>query len=177
MKLPDDFSHELPMRVVAPPVDTSLERPIEAAAVTPSFEAIYDRYFDEVERWLRAMGVPSAELEDLGQEVFIVVRRKMDAFDGKNLGGWIFRITSRTARVNSESSEEAKMKQTNRTSKANEQTTAEDDKPICLERHAVHNLMMAGSDIFSTTSSEQAAPPKTRRMIQAPGGASSNIFS
>lgn len=87
------------------------------------------------------------------------------------------RITSRTARVNSESSEEAKMKQTNRTSKANEQTTAEDDKPICLERHAVHNLMMAGSDIFSTTSSEQAAPPKTRRMIQAPGGASSNIFS
>jgi len=97
MKLPDDFSHELPMRVVAPPVDTSLERPIEAAAVTPSFEAIYDRYFDEVERWLRAMGVPSAELEDLAQEVFIVVRRKMDAFDGKNLGGWIFRITSRTA--------------------------------------------------------------------------------
>ncbi len=97
MKVPEGNSHKLRMRVVAPPADTSsLERPAEVARALP-FEVVYDRYFEEVERWLRTMGVPSAELEDLAQEVFLVVRRKMDAFDGRNLGGWLFRITSRTA--------------------------------------------------------------------------------
>ena len=96
MKIKDDISHKLGMRVVAPPVDTLLDRPADAARTLP-FEAIYERYFGEVERWLRAAGVPTAELEDLAQEVFMVVRRKQGGFDGVNLGGWLFRITSRTA--------------------------------------------------------------------------------
>lgn len=60
------------------------------------FDAIYERWFHEVMRWSRAFGGLDADLEDLVQEVFLVVRRKLDRFDGRNLPGWLYRITQRT---------------------------------------------------------------------------------
>jgi RNA polymerase sigma-70 factor (ECF subfamily) len=47
-------------------------------------------------RWVRALGGPGAELEDLTQEVFLVVRRKLASFDGRHLPAWLYRITQRT---------------------------------------------------------------------------------
>lgn len=47
-------------------------------------------------RWTRAFGGLDADLDDLVQEVFIVVRRKLERFDGENLPGWLYRITQRT---------------------------------------------------------------------------------
>jgi RNA polymerase sigma-70 factor (ECF subfamily) len=41
---------------------------------------------------MAAMGASSADLEDLAQEVFLVVERKLDDFDGRNLQGWIYGI-------------------------------------------------------------------------------------
>lgn len=61
------------------------------------FDAVYSRRFHDVERWLRALGVPPSEREDVAQDVFMVVQRKLDAFDGENLLGWLFRITTRVA--------------------------------------------------------------------------------
>jgi RNA polymerase sigma-70 factor (ECF subfamily) len=61
------------------------------------FVSIYQSWFDEVIRWLPAMGVPDAELEDVAQEVFIVVRRKLATFQDDNLPGWLYGITLRTA--------------------------------------------------------------------------------
>lgn len=69
-----------------------------ALGETLAFSEVYDRYFGEVERWVRAFGVPPADAEDVAQEVFVVVGRKLDAFDGGNLAAWIFRIASLTAR-------------------------------------------------------------------------------
>ncbi len=63
---------------------------------TLDFRAVYEAWFHEVCRWLRSLGGPDAELEDLAQEVFLVVRRKLSGFDGRNLGGWLYRITART---------------------------------------------------------------------------------
>jgi RNA polymerase sigma-70 factor (ECF subfamily) len=77
----------------------SLEIP--AAAVVPtlgvSFETVYDAHFHDVERWLRALGVPASEREDMAQEVFIVVERKLGAFDGRHLKAWLYRIAANTA--------------------------------------------------------------------------------
>ncbi len=61
------------------------------------FTDIYDAWFRRVLHWLRACGTPDSELEDIAQEVFIIIRRKLGSFDGANLGGWIYRITSNTA--------------------------------------------------------------------------------
>jgi RNA polymerase sigma-70 factor (ECF subfamily) len=61
------------------------------------FSAVYEQWFDPCLRWLRALGIPDAELEDVGQEVFVVVRRKLSRFDGTRLAAWLYRIASHTA--------------------------------------------------------------------------------
>ena len=62
------------------------------------FREIYERWFEDVVRWLYALGVPSSDSEDLAQEIFLVVRRKLDRFDGGNLAGWLYRISQLTVR-------------------------------------------------------------------------------
>jgi len=64
----------------------------------PSFQSVYDEHFHDVLRWARAMGGRDEDLDDLAQEVFIIVRRKLLRFDGANLAGWLYRITQRTVR-------------------------------------------------------------------------------
>src|SRR5207253_9670171 len=49
-------------------------------------------------RWLRAMGGPEDELEDMAQEVFLVVRQRLVDFDGANMRGWLYRIARNVAR-------------------------------------------------------------------------------
>src|SRR5882672_4142201 len=72
---------------------------MEAGGDEPlSFEEVYARWFHEVSRWARAFGGLDADLEDLTQEVFLVVRRKLPEFDGRNLSGWLYRIAQRTVR-------------------------------------------------------------------------------
>jgi RNA polymerase sigma-70 factor (ECF subfamily) len=63
-----------------------------------SFEVVYADWFHDVRSWIRALGGMDADQEDLAQEVFIVVRRKLCQFDGRNLRGWLYRITQRTVR-------------------------------------------------------------------------------
>jgi RNA polymerase sigma-70 factor (ECF subfamily) len=48
--------------------------------------------------WIRALGVPDAEIEDVAQDVFLVVRRKLPQFQGGNLAGWLYRIAQLTVR-------------------------------------------------------------------------------
>ena len=62
------------------------------------FRHIYERWFADVVRWLYALGMPSSDTEDLAQEIFLVVRRKLDRFDGGNLAGWLYRIAQLTVR-------------------------------------------------------------------------------
>jgi RNA polymerase sigma-70 factor (ECF subfamily) len=58
------------------------------------FASIYDAWFDHVSRWIRALGAPEADNEDLAQEVFLVVRRRLRDFDGRNVAGWLHRIAA-----------------------------------------------------------------------------------
>jgi RNA polymerase sigma-70 factor (ECF subfamily) len=60
----------------------------------PNLAAMYRVWFDQVVHWLRALGAPQADLEDLAQEVFLVTRRRLDHFDGRNTAGWLYRIAS-----------------------------------------------------------------------------------
>ena len=69
--------------------------PVRDPVATLDFAALYDGWFERVVRWLRALGAPPADVEDLAQEVFLVVRRRLPAFDGRNLGGWLLRISHR----------------------------------------------------------------------------------
>lgn len=68
----------------------------------PSGGATFREIFDEnapfVWRALRHFGVPEREVEDLCQEVFLVVHRKLRDFDGRSsLRTWIYGICFRAA--------------------------------------------------------------------------------
>ena len=58
----------------------------------PSLPSLYRVWFTPVVQWLRALGAPQADLEDLAQEVFLVSRRRLEDFDGRNTAGWLYRI-------------------------------------------------------------------------------------
>jgi RNA polymerase sigma-70 factor, ECF subfamily len=56
-------------------------------------QEVYEQHADFVWRSLQHLGVRSADLEDLGQEVFVTVHRKLSSFDGRSkLTTWLFGI-------------------------------------------------------------------------------------
>jgi len=64
------------------------------------FETIYDTYFPFVWRSTLRLGVPPAHVDDAVQEIFLVVHRKLDGFEGRStLKTWLYGITLRIARV------------------------------------------------------------------------------
>jgi RNA polymerase sigma-70 factor (ECF subfamily) len=71
---------------------------VSSGAEPLDFASIYEKWFRPVHRWIRALGGPGIEAEDLAQEVFIVVQRKLPSFDGANLPGWLYRIAQLTVR-------------------------------------------------------------------------------
>src|SRR5262249_28075975 len=69
-----------------------------ACAARPSFEAVYDEHFALVWRTARRLGVPDAIVDDAVQEVFLVVHRRLDQFEGRSsLKTWICAIVARVA--------------------------------------------------------------------------------
>jgi len=70
----------------------------ESAPAVLEFRAIYERWFSDVSRWIRAMGGPEAEREDLVQDVFLVVLRRLPDFDGQNVAGWLYQIARHRVR-------------------------------------------------------------------------------
>jgi len=82
------------------PLETAERRAVAAAEPAPplEFRAIYERWFSDVSRWVRAMGGPEAERDDLVQDVFLVVYRRLPDFDGQNVPGWLYQIARHRVR-------------------------------------------------------------------------------
>jgi len=69
-------------------------RPEDAAA----FEQAFQEYAPFVWRALRRLGVPEADIEDVCQEVFMVVLRRLGGFEGRSaIRTWIYGICVRRA--------------------------------------------------------------------------------
>ena len=64
----------------------------------PTLAEIFREYAPFVWRGLRRLGVPESDVEDVCQEVFVVVHRKLGDFEGRSsLRTWIYGICARTA--------------------------------------------------------------------------------
>ncbi len=64
----------------------------------PSLRAIFDEYAAFVWRSLRHLGVAERDIDDVCQEVFIVVSRKLESFEGRSaIRTWVYGICIRTA--------------------------------------------------------------------------------
>lgn len=62
------------------------------------FEAVFEEWFERVASWVRALGGPESDQEDLVQDVFLIVHRRLPDFDGRNLAGWLYQIARRRVR-------------------------------------------------------------------------------
>jgi len=83
-------------------------RPLEAKVpaapavvpVRPSFAEVYDDYFSFVWRSARALGVPEAAVDDVTQEIFVTVHRRLEAFEGRSsIRTWIYGIARNVVRA------------------------------------------------------------------------------
>ena len=90
------MANQAPIERWSSPAPDALERVAEPEQL--EFDQIYTAWYDEVSRWIRAMGGPEAEREDLVQDVFVVVHRRLGDFDGRNLPGWLYQIARRRVR-------------------------------------------------------------------------------
>lgn len=64
----------------------------------PSLRQVFDEYAAFVWRTLRHLGIRDAEIEDVCQDVFIAIHRKLEGFEGRSsLRTWIYGICLRTA--------------------------------------------------------------------------------
>jgi RNA polymerase sigma-70 factor, ECF subfamily len=64
-----------------------------------TFGELYDQYFDFVWRSLRRLGVPPSDLQDVAQEVFLVVHRRLPHFEARSkVTTWLFSICLHAAR-------------------------------------------------------------------------------
>jgi RNA polymerase sigma-70 factor (ECF subfamily) len=75
-----------------------LARAKQAESVPVAFEALYRQHFDFVFRSVRRLGIADAQIDDVVQEVFLVVLRRLSDFRaGTNARAWLFSIASRTS--------------------------------------------------------------------------------
>ncbi len=84
----------LPIRATIPNIETLVDR---ARGADPrAWEELYSRHFDFIFGTARKLGTPDAEVEDVVQEVFLVVFRKLRAsefdFQRGKLSTWMYRI-------------------------------------------------------------------------------------
>lgn len=71
---------------------------VPAARRSPGLEAVYRANFATVWRVLRRLGVREEQLDDAAQDVFLVVQRKLDAFDPRApVSSWVVAIALRVA--------------------------------------------------------------------------------
>jgi RNA polymerase sigma-70 factor, ECF subfamily len=64
----------------------------------PSVREVFDEHAGYIWRTFRHLGVPEPDVEDLCQEVFVVVHRKLDEFAGRStLKTWLYGICLRVA--------------------------------------------------------------------------------
>lgn len=77
---------------IAPPAGL----PLGAGAVLPAFAVLYDEHFDLVWRTARRLGVPEASADDVVQDVFLVLHRRLAEYDGHTpVKRWILGMTVR----------------------------------------------------------------------------------
>jgi RNA polymerase sigma-70 factor, ECF subfamily len=76
------------------PAEPAVEPALSAAP--PSFDAAYRAHAKTVSRWASRLLGPGGDCEDVVQEVFIVVRRKLPRCDGAaEITTWLYEITVR----------------------------------------------------------------------------------
>lgn len=81
-------------------IEAEKHREVPEAPPEPlRFEDVYDTQFPFVWRAAQSLGVPEAALDDVVQEVFLVVYRRLEEFEGRAaLTTWLYEVVLRVSR-------------------------------------------------------------------------------
>lgn len=80
------------------PVSSAAQELAAAVPLPEAFHSVYREHFRFVWRSLRRMGVAEANVDDVAQEVFLIVYRKLPEFEARSsLRTWLFGIAFRVA--------------------------------------------------------------------------------
>ena len=72
---------------------------MQGVGINHDFSEVYRDHFMFVWRTAKRLGIREAHQDDVVQEVFVVVHRKLDAFEGRSsLRTWLYGITIRVVR-------------------------------------------------------------------------------
>jgi len=81
-------------RVTVPSRERKAGEPREPQAL--DFDAVYQEHAQNVARWVARLGGPGVDVEDVTQEVFLVVDRRLREFrHDSRLSTWLFSITAK----------------------------------------------------------------------------------
>jgi RNA polymerase sigma-70 factor, ECF subfamily len=65
----------------------------------PGFSEVFAEHLDYVWRVLRHLGIPASDVEDVAQEVFVVVHRRLPEWEPRaDIRSWLYAIAWRVAR-------------------------------------------------------------------------------
>jgi RNA polymerase sigma-70 factor, ECF subfamily len=82
----------------APTEDESSASKVPIVEPAPSLRAVFDEHARYVIRTLRHLGIREADVDDVAQEVFVTVHRKLPEFEGRSkLRTWLYAICLRVA--------------------------------------------------------------------------------
>ena len=87
----------MPISSLAP---VELLRRADPSVQTLKLDKLYSDHFDFVYRLARRLGGPTLESEDIAQDVFLVVERKLSSYDGSSkVTTWLYGITLNVVRA------------------------------------------------------------------------------
>jgi RNA polymerase sigma-70 factor (ECF subfamily) len=92
----------MPVQHAADGIDSALELPPGAppAALRPTFAEVYDEHFAFAWRSAKHLGTPDAHVDDVLQETFVIVHRRLASFEGRSsVKTWLFGILVNVVRA------------------------------------------------------------------------------
>ncbi|HKY35549.1 MAG TPA: RNA polymerase sigma factor [Polyangiaceae bacterium] len=167
---------------MSPLVETSTDRRRDGQ---PSFERVYEEFFDFVYRNARRLGVPLSSADDVVQEVFVVLHRRLAEYDGRaSLHSWVYGIlanavrdyrrTFRRKQLPLVAAEQHSYQLEPAPSAASPERRAQLSQDLALLGQLLHELPEAQRELIVLADLEQMSVPEICECI---GGNSNTVYS
>jgi RNA polymerase sigma-70 factor (ECF subfamily) len=137
----------------------------------PSFEAVYDTYFPFVWRSVRLLGVPASLVDDVVQEVFLVVHRRLGDFEARStLKTWLYGIALRVARAHRERDRRQQARTVNIKQACAAEAPGPDERAASAEGAFLVQIVLDGLDdpqreVFVLAELEELSVPEIARAL------------
>lgn len=154
------------------------------AAGRASFARVYDEFFDFVYRNARRLGTPASAADDVVQEVFLVLHRRLPEYDGRaSMQSWVYGILANTVRDYRRSfrRKQAPLVPTERdedwgpaSSRASPELHAQRSRDVALVMALLDELPEAQRELIVLADLEQMSVPEICSCL---GGNSNTVYS